>query len=222
MANSYLDGAGDPLYGVNGTPADTEIPKYDVGDDRLEFAADDSGVGGGGALVFLEGHTASASSSLDFTSFISSTYDEYVIIGTEIVPATNATNLLLEVGTGGGPTYDTGNNYQWAHSGRTPANTDINSQATTGLAPVLYSISTGDASFQGSFQLTAHALRSTSVLKLFHGTGAYIHTTGPTLLFVRLGLTWITAGTAVSALRFIMSSGNITSGSIGLYGVAKT
>src|SRR6185369_9561840 len=69
------------------------------------------GGGGGGSLVWLQRQTASASAQLDFTSFLSSTYTAYLFALTNIMPATTNTNLLMRVGTGGGPTYDSGTNY---------------------------------------------------------------------------------------------------------------
>jgi hypothetical protein len=66
----------------------------------------------GADFVLLEQHTASASASLDFTAFISATYDEYQFEFINVLPATNNVDLLARVGTGGGPTWDaTSGNY---------------------------------------------------------------------------------------------------------------
>ena len=73
--------------------------------------------GGGGALVLLEQHTASASATLDFTSCISSTYDDYLVEGLSLVPATNAVNFTMQVSTDGGSTWAS-TTYNWAYSYR--------------------------------------------------------------------------------------------------------
>jgi hypothetical protein len=192
------------------------------------FLTDDAGVatqmnGGGGGLVLLEQHSASASSSLDFTTFISSTYDVYKIEGTELVMATNAVDLRMQVGTGGGPTYDTGNNYQWGAIGRSTAPSTLTDDGTTGAGVRIVNDMANAAGYGFcSFSLTARCLQSTALRKTFEGTRTYINITGGTVLVSgTVGGQWTTHGTAVTALRFIASSGNITSGTIRIYGVAK-
>src|SRR5258706_4467449 len=75
-----------------------------------------TGAAAGGGLVLLESHAASSSTTLDFTTFITSTYDEYVIEGVDIIAGTTASSILMRIGTGGGPTYDSGSNYAWTRS----------------------------------------------------------------------------------------------------------
>jgi hypothetical protein len=182
------------------------------------------GSGVSGALVFLEAHSASASSSLDFTSFISSTYDDYKIEGTELVLATNTANLLMEMGTGGGPTYDTGNNYEWVRGAYTTGGTGNGTIdfASTGICRVFTTAANAAGYGFGSFSLTALALQSTALRKTVFGQVYYVTSTGPAAVFGPFGMQWITTATAVTALRFIASSGNITSGTIRIYGVSKT
>ena len=57
--------------------------------------------GSGGALVLLEQHTASASATLDFTTFISSTYDDYIFTFLDVRNATDNQGFFAQVGTGG-------------------------------------------------------------------------------------------------------------------------
>jgi hypothetical protein len=175
--------------------------------------------GSGGALVLLEQHTASASASLDFTSFISSTYDTYLIVGTEIVPASSAADLRLEIGTGGTPTYDTGNNYEWASHGFATNGASVNDSGSPGIARLLASMG-NTSGWSGQFSLTAFGLQSTSLRKTFSGTTYFINSS-PLAVQSSFGMQWTTTGTAVTALRFAMSSGNIASGTIRIYGIAK-
>jgi hypothetical protein len=175
----------------------------------------------GGGLTLLEQHTASSSATLDFTTCISSTYDVYQIVLTDIAPATNGADLLMYVGTGGGPTWDTGNNYI---GGGLVMDTSTGATgtwvATTGGAKLGPGISNnaGYGTYNG--ELIAHALLSTSHRKSFHGTSAFITST-PQGLIAQTGFQWLTTGTAVSGLQFKCSSGNIASGTIRVYGVAK-
>lgn len=197
-------------------------------DDSLVLAPDGAGGvefraeagGSGGALVLLEQHTASSSAQIDFDSFISSTYDEYQFEFLQVIPATNNVDFLMRMGTGGGPTYDTGNNYSW-----TQFRWVTNASAPGGFAGVssiglstqvdhlsnsanwgycgtarLYNPASSiykRVTYQGSY-LTAGSARQSAV-----GDGAY------------------EVSTAVTAIRFLFSSGNIASGTIRAYGIAK-
>jgi len=180
-----------------------------------------AGGSGSGALVLLEQKTASASAQLDFTTFISSTYDTYKIEGIDIVAATSAADLQLQIGTGGGPTYDTGNTYTWGRLGyRASAATD-NDAGSTGIARIFKSMDISAGFGFGTFSLTASGLQSTALRKSFHGTLAYVTSVSTEIIYATFGMHWITAGTAVTALRFVMSSGNIASGTIRIYGLTK-
>ena len=176
--------------------------------------------GSAGALILLEQHDASTSSSLDFTSFISSTYDVYQIIGTALVVSSSASQFYLEVGTGGGPSYDTGNNYEWAFAGYTTGNATSNSNgAASGPGIIGKNLGT-TAGWNLCFNLLANNLQSTALRKTFYGTAHYVNST-PASVFAQGGIEWTTTGTAATALRFIPSAGTITSGTIRIYGIAK-
>lgn len=181
----------------------------------------DTATGTSGALIFLEAHTASGSAQLDFTSFISSTYDTYKIMGFGLAPATNAVDLRLEVGTGGGPTYDTGNNYEWVGNGYSSDGVARTNVAATGIAKIMNSMSNAAGYGNGCFDLTLFDPQSTSIRKQFVGTSQFVDS-APGNRFVTYGVSWVTSGTAITALRFIMSSGNIATGTIRIYGVAKS
>lgn len=206
----------------------------DIADALTGAAAPDAGnvfatmadVGGGGALVLLEHHTASNSGTLDFTTFLSSTYDEYMIEVVGLKPATNATSLYMRMGTGGGPTYDSSNIYstaawRWVNGG---------GNAITANDPATQIYIDGGAGtdtlrnddtyiwFTGSFKLFNPA-PGTIYPSLF-GHSQWINTSPASEMAqvqARYG-----SHTSITAVRFLMSSGNITSGDIRIYGIAKT
>jgi hypothetical protein len=185
----------------------------------------DLGAGGGtGALVFLEAHTAATSATLDFTTFVSGTYDTYKIIGTELIIATNTSHFQMEVGTGGGPTWDTGNNYEWSRGAYTTGGSGTGTVdfASTAVPRIFATMANAAGYGFGQFELMAYALQSTSIRKSFLGQVYYVTSVGPAAVIGPLGIQWTTAGTAVTALRFLASSGNITSGTIRIYGVSKS
>ncbi len=181
-----------------------------------------SSIGGPvGGLVLLEEHTASASATLDFTAFISSTYDTYKVVGTDLAPETNAVDLLMRVGTGAGPTYDTGGNYEWGWGAADNASGSsfIGGTASTS-AKLMNSLSNNAGYGFGCFEWLLHNLQSTAHRKTGHGTASWT-TSAPALRFAVGGFFWVTSGTAVTALRFLMSSGNIASGTIRIYGLEE-
>lgn len=181
----------------------------------------DGAAGGGGAVVLLEQHTASTSASLDFTTAISATYDEYMIEIVRIVPATNATNLLMRMSTDGGSSYDSGSNYsgagfRFSNSGSAVSNiggTSIN------LSSNLSQTNTSTKGFSASLKLQSPG--STSLHKSVYGDGHGDDGSGSPDIGIVIGGKYLST-TAVDAFQFLMSSGNIASGTIRVYGIAKT
>ena len=178
--------------------------------------------GSAGALVLLEQHTASASSSLDFTAFISSTYDDYLFKFVNVLPATSTAILQMRVGTGGGPTYDSGTNYGtqlFRHSFNASAVSGADSGATS-IALTTAWLSTGTHAIGGSLEL--YDPQSTTFQKYVSGKFVYPDSGISNMAVSEMGGQWNNSGTAITAVRFLMSSGNITSGTIRVYGIAKT
>lgn len=172
--------------------------------------------GGGGGLVLLEQHTASASASLDFTTAISSTYDDYLIEFVNIVPASNTVDLSLRMSTNGGSSYDSGANYSrtyFAQSGVT-----FSGIGTTGQTSILIANSinnTANWSFNGSWRLFNPG---GSIYKIVDGKGWGL-AAAARYQFSGGGAYEVT--TAVDAFQFFFSSGNIASGTIRVYGLEK-
>ncbi len=175
--------------------------------------------GSAGALILLEQHTASSSATLDFTTAITSTYDEYQIELVSVQPATDSQDLLMRVSTDGGSTYDSSGSYYYGFL-------TVRNDGTTG------SVSTGGGSaaqllVANSIQNAAEGVNGT--IKCFNplGTAArrtfLVDTIAPqTSYMLRLSGagTWLTS-TAINALRFYFASGDIASGVIRIYGIAK-
>lgn len=176
---------------------------------------------GGGGLVLLEQHTASASATLDFTTAITSTYDTYQIEGVDLVAATNGDSLLMRVGTGVGPTYDTGANYAWQRNYNIMATNfgftgSANATGATSMT-VMVLVSSTNPTY---FSMTVKSPTNASYKKLFHWWGQQI-ASDSNLYQNDLAGGYYTPTTALTALQFLMSTGNIASGTIRIYGVAK-
>lgn len=175
-----------------------------------------------GSLVKISSQTASSSSTIDFTG-LSSTYDNYFVYVTDLVPSTDDVSLYMRVGTGGGPTYASTNEYDWVAIAAHTAGTEVVGGASsaaqiqvtpTGSATTNLGSNTGEA-LSGFFMIRNPAqatkyhtvdwqigyFSSGAVPASGHGAGVFKSTT------------------AVTAVRFLMSSGNIASGTFTLYGV---
>jgi len=178
---------------------------------------------GVGAVLgtLLEEHTASASSTLDFTSFVSSSYDSYYFDLIDVLPTTSADNLLVRMGTGAGPTWDSGSNYTfaaWAFNdtggsalpggtGSTSWNL-ISSLANTSTQGVcgfmmLKSLNSGAVQKKGNWKVAG--LQSSGRLSEVGGALLYL------------------SSTAVTGVRFLPSTGasTLASGTIRVYGLSK-
>jgi hypothetical protein len=167
----------------------------------------------------LEQHTASASATLDFTTWYSSLYDEYQI---EFVNVVNASAALLQLlmSTNGGSSYDTGANYSWSISYSTslssPSGGYAGNENVTAIAMLDGPITlAANSSWNGSFKLYGPG---SALQKTIAGQWTYRATR-----FVQInGIGVYQSTTPVNALRFLMSAGNITSGTIRIYGIPKS
>ena len=178
----------------------------------------------GGAMTLLSTQTASGSATIDFTSGIDDTYDEYVFKFYNIHPATDIRNFTFQVDTGTNTSYN-----------QTMTTTQFNAQAdeadsSTGLG---YN-SSGDQAQGSSFQSivercgndndscvvgSLHLFNpsSTTFVKHFMAN-CQAEQTAESRNFFTAG--YINTTTAITRVQFKMDSGNIDSGVIKLFGVS--
>ncbi len=188
---------------------------------RITAAANGS-AGGGGGLVLIETQTASASATLDFTACFSSTYDTYWFDVDAILPATSTDDLWMLMGTGAGPTWDTGANYRWAYSQTSqlpnsailgsatgPVNTHI--KIAHSLANTSTAGTDGEIYLRHPLSTTAHKRVNVKLTHLDSG-GNYINAQASAHYL---------STTALTGVRYMFSTGNITSGTIRCYGLEK-
>ena len=188
---------------------------------------------GGGGLVLLESHSASNSSSLDFTTrnatgqsgaLFQSDYDHYIVEGIDIIAsAGGGPSLLMRVGTGGGPTYDAGANYHWTRAyGNASGALDWTGSAGAAAASAMTLMVLVSNSSPTYFNdLIIKSPQNSSFGKFFRWDGFQSASDGGNY-FNFIGIGKYNQTTALTALQFLMSSGNITSGTIRVYGVAKS
>jgi hypothetical protein len=180
----------------------------------------------GGTLTLLSTQTASASATISFTTGLDSTYDEYIIKFINVRPATDAVKFLFNFSTDSGSNYNVTKTSSFFLAYANEAGTDAvltydgsNDLAqSTAFQPI--SDFGSDADQNGNGTLTIYNPSSTTYVKHFicvsnssqqsdvsmnPFVGGYANTTS-----------------AVNAIRFQFSSGNIADGIFKLYGVKKS
>ena len=170
--------------------------------------------------VLLATKTAAVSASLDFTEFDNATYRRYEFELEFVLPATDSVSLWVRTSTDGGANYDAGaSDYAWGQTGTSAgaattgasnaaAQIVLNTAVPIGNAAGEYGVS-GLLSFDGAPLATMPTVMNGRITYFSNGGG-----------FVQLaigGTRWAAAD--VDALQFLSSIGNLTSGTIRMYGV---
>lgn len=180
-------------------------------------------VGANASLVLIERKTASTSATLDFTTGIDSTYDEYVFVITGLAPAASD-KLVVRYSTDGGANYVTnaanyGSSAVYAIASGATALGDAYPIGNVGYAVAAYGAG-GTESYGGvNGELRLFNPSSAAKYKAFTSVCQQVTST-PQAANSFYGGSFITT-TAINAIRFYFLSNNTTSGSIALYGVRK-
>ena len=179
----------------------------------------------GGAMTLLETQTASSSSTISFTSGIDSTYKEYVFRFYDIHPATNDTELQVGF-RDGGTNYDATKTTSYFNALHYENDSSTSLAYVTGhdqaqSTSFLKIITTGlgndnDQSCVGELHLFDPA--STTFVKNFYSRGTAAHQEDLTQDVFVAG--YCNTTSAIDGVQFKMSSGNIDSGVIKLYGIS--
>jgi hypothetical protein len=180
----------------------------------------DASAGGSGALVLLESHTASSSSSLDFTACFSSSYDTYIIEIVNLVVATDTANLLFRASTNGGSSYDsTSGHYQWTQRLNYATGTSGGGGGTsdTFVYVAVYLSNVSSRAYNATLTLK-NPLQSSTYMTL-HGIGESF--TADSVFTAQQYAGIYSTLASVNAFRIFAATGNIASGSVRVYGVAK-
>ena len=180
----------------------------------------------GGGMTLLSTQTASSSSTIDFTSGIDSTYDEYVFKFYNIHPATDDKNFQFQGSTDGGSSYGvtiTSTVFRAGHNedDSTPTfgyfTADDLAQSTSYQR--LDAGRTGnddDSGLVGTLKLFSPS--STTFVKHFIYDGNTHKSNNQSMRALVAG--YFNTTSAINAINFQFSSGNIDSGVIKLYGIS--
>lgn len=180
--------------------------------------------GGSIGLVCLAVASASSVATVDFTSGIDGTYDEYEIHFQNVIPATAGANLLMRTSSNAGSSFDaTGGDYRWSTAEF--RNGAVNSSGATGddsirVSPVAVKSAASEGGVSGVVRLFAPA-GTASNKAIRYSTAIYNPDISSAVLAAEsAGMRNSTS--VVNAIRFLFSSGNIASGLFKLYGVRKS
>lgn len=166
--------------------------------------------------------TASASASLDFESVITSEYSNYMFVIDKLVTTTLNTNVYLRTSTNNGTSYDnTLGDYAYASSYLSPNGVSASPPASTSAQQIFLNASgfgrlstTSGSNLSGVIYLdNPHTNVGVKNIRWFIGSGV------PTVMFFVNGAGQRTSQNNVDAVQFLLSSGNIASGTIRLYGM---
>ena len=191
---------------------------------------DNGTVNAGGSMVFIKKLTASSSATLSFVDgsdgvVLDDTYKEYYITFNNIHPATDNVQLQFNMSTDGGSNYNVTKTttvfFAYHNEGGNDTILSYGSgndlAQSTNFQDILMLIGNeADESCAGSLTLFNPA--STTYVKHFISRGSIYNRTNYAFEHNTAG--YGNTVSAVNAIRFQMSSGNILAGDICLYGIA--
>ena len=177
-----------------------------------------------GKMTLLQTQTASSSASIDFTSNIDSTYPVYVFKFINMHPATDGVHFSFQGNASGGSGFNetiTSTAF-FAQHREDDSSTSLDYRSDDDLAQSTsfqrLSESLGNAndeSLSGTLQIFNPS--STTFVKHFIATINYIHKSDRSYNFYISG--YFNTTSAIDEIQFKMSSGNVDSGTIKLYGI---
>jgi hypothetical protein len=176
-------------------------------------------------ITLISSQTASNSASLSFTTGLDSTYKAYKFVFSNVKPATDATNFSFQTSTDGGSNYGvtcTSTAFQTFHN-EDGSSTSLNYAGDNDLAQStafqkITSQVGNDTDESLSGVLTIFNPSSTTYVK--HWISDINNVYAPETLCIRMfHAGYFNTTSAVNACQFKFASGNISAGTIYLYGI---
>ena len=178
-------------------------------------------------LILISTQTASASATISFTTGLDSTYDEYIFKFINIHPATNGASFRVNFSTDSGSNYNVTKTTTSFEAYHNEADNDVElrydtaydqAQSTAFLNIADEVQNSNDAHASGTFTLFNPS--STTYVKHFISNFEALRNPDYSWNYFKAGYANTTS--AINAIRFQFSSGNIDDGIIKLYGVKKS
>lgn len=216
---AYYPASTNSVSGTNALPNGTTATTQTAGDTSTKVATMQTFSQGanGASHILIQTQTASNSPTISFLN-IPTGFDHYELRITGILPATNTATLLCAVSINNGVSYIGGSNYFWAHWIQQNNGTNLGQDAQ----------STSSWTFSGGISNAAFGIYGNIMLMLNQTNGAsYVSMLGFSNSSdlgraSTLNGSGEVSATNINAIQLSMSSGNITSGKLSLYGVRNT
>jgi len=205
----------DPAYSTATYPSTAGTAGNILKSDGTNFVSS-SPASSGASWVLIQSQPASNSTSISFTTGITSTYNTYVFLISNVVPASSGSSLNMQFSSTGGSSY-INSGYQsgvttTAYNSTTVANTNSTSQLR--ITGGINTSGLGLASANFTIQNVTVGANIT-----WCGTGMYNNGNNVAALTLIAG--GLTNSSVINAFQFSMSSGNISSGTFTLYGILE-
>ena len=181
-----------------------------------------------GSLTFISTQTASASASISFTTGIDSTYKEYLFIFNNLHPATDSVQFNFNLSTDGGSSYNVvrTTTFFTAYHNEDDSGTALSYGGNNDLAQALGGSQTfgelawnqgadADQSVSGYLQL----FNPSSNVFVKHYIGSFNQSHQENISKVNYIAGYGNTTSAVNAIDFQFSSGNIDDGTIQMFGI---
>ena len=178
----------------------------------------------GGTMILISSQAASSSASISFTSGLDSTYDDYIFYYVSIHPSVDGAFLQFQGSTDGGSSYGvtitstayTAYQNEGGSSGVLAYTSARDLAQSTAFQTITSGIGTdNDQVAAGSVELFTPS--STTYVKNWYTRSNTHESTNYTQEYFMSG--YFNTTSAIDAIRFQMSSGNIDAGTIYLYGI---
>jgi hypothetical protein len=178
---------------------------------------------GGGSTELITSVTASDDATISFTQFDSTKYDYYKFVFVNMVPVTNDESLKLRTSTNGGSSYDaTQNDYLYITTRIRAIQTGYDASLSSGVAGTqsfpLDTAGTDNTASVGGTSGTVQIF-SPSTLSYTHIMVEAISSRSNSTPNMSNTSGYRASAADVDAVQFFFSSGNITSGTIYMYGL---
>lgn len=172
--------------------------------------------GGGSAMVLLGSATANNSATSLAITGIPSSYQNCKLFIMGIIPAT-ASGFYLQFGEGATPTWET-SGYQWSTFSSNASSASGASGSTSDSGVLLTGPGTASGSNIFVAEITLYGL-NVAEFKSITGQTAYARNSDGIFNQQSISGQYTSDGNAITAIRIITTIGNISSGSIYLYGL---
>ena len=180
---------------------------------------------GGGSWNLISTQTASSSATISFTSGIDSTYDEYVFKFVNIHPSNDAVhfhfNFSIDSGSNYNVTKTTSMFRSWHKEDDSAVALAYDSGYDLGESTAFQPLAQEQSSDnEDACSGTMHLFDPSSTTFIKHYTSTLNMVNGEPITMIMYGSGYGNTTSAVDAIQFKMSAGNIDAGTITLYGIS--